>query len=272
MVSLDESGADDLDERHGSRHARQARRPRPGRVSLSRPVARTPWQDAFVPETPDSPAAPPPPQHCPTPRELDDLQLLASGALGTEAAFTADGPLTLTLPAAVAEQARAAGAVELVDPEGLPLARLGTADAQEGPDGAVVLAGVPEILTTHQHGAFRRLYLSPADAVALAGEDAVTVPVAAALTEQDLAAVRERAAGRPVLLLALAGHGTPQDLSAVGLIRATLAAAEHLDGAHVVAVPLAARDGADADADHTLGQRVVDAYAPGEVVGVTGRG
>jgi sulfate adenylyltransferase len=37
-----------------------------------------------------------------------------------------------------------------------------------------------------------------------------------------------------------------------------------------VAVPLAARG--DAEADHALGRRVVEAYAPGEVLGVTGEG
>ena len=53
------------------------------------------------------------------------------------------------------------------------------------------------------------------------------------------------------------GAGTPS-LSPVGLIRATLAAAEHLDAA-VVAVPLAAHG--DAEADHALGLQVVANYA-----------
>jgi len=56
----------------------------------------------------------------------------------------------------------------------------------------------------------------------------------------------------------------------VGLIRATLAAARALPDAHVVAVPLASRG--DASLDHDLGERVVSAYAPGEVVAVTGEG
>ena len=68
---------------------------------------------------------PPVPQHCPTPVELDDLELLVSGALGEPPAFNQPGsPVTLTLPEPVAAQARSRGAVELVDPEGLPLARV----------------------------------------------------------------------------------------------------------------------------------------------------
>ena len=73
-----------------------------------------------------------------------------------------------------------------------------------------------------------------------------------------------------MLLLALTGAGTPEGLSAPGLVRATLAAAAQLPEADVVAVPLASRG--DAEADHLLGQRVVAAYAPGDVLGVAGEG
>ena len=45
---------------------------------------------------PTSPA----PQHCPAPRELDDLELLLSGALAPIDRFNEPGsPVTLTLPA-----------------------------------------------------------------------------------------------------------------------------------------------------------------------------
>ena len=53
------------------------------------------------------------------------------------------------------------------------------------------------------------------------------------------------------MLLALTGAGTPEGLSPVGLLRATLAAAGHLPDAAVVAVPLAAHG--DPQADHELG-------------------
>lgn len=212
------------------------------------------------------------PQHCPSPRELDDLELLTHGVLGTPGRFGDDG-FTLCLPAEFAW----APEIELVDPEGLPLARVKVEARQEGGIGFYV-AGPVETLTHHQYGAFRRLYLSPDQARALVPGDALAVPVASPLTEDDLAGIREAAAGKPVLLLALTGVGTPQHegraLPAVGLLRATLAAADLLGGTdagvHVVAVPLASRG--DAEADHALGQRVVAAYAPGEVHAVTGTG
>jgi sulfate adenylyltransferase len=87
------------------------------------------------------------PQYSPSPRELDDLELIVSGAL--------PGPLDaglLALPDAVAEAALAAGAVELVDPEGLPLARV------SWPAGEVTALARPA------YGPFRRLYLTPAEA------------------------------------------------------------------------------------------------------------
>ena len=53
------------------------------------------------------------PQHCPTPRELDDLELLTTGALAPLAGFGQEGsPVTLSLPDDLAD----AEVVELVDP------------------------------------------------------------------------------------------------------------------------------------------------------------
>ncbi|GAA4740272.1 hypothetical protein GCM10023350_25890 [Nocardioides endophyticus] len=193
----------------------------------------------------------PAPQYCPTPRELDDLELLASGALAPTAAFDEPGsPVTLTLPPEVATAAEEAGAVELVDPEGLPLARVG------------VPGGVVTPLSHAQYGPFRRLYLSPARSRELYAGRTV-VPVVDALTEDEIAVL---SGAGPVLLLALVGHGTP-GLPATGLIRATLAAADLLPDAAVVAVPLASHD--DGEADHALGLQVVANYAgPDPVIGV----
>ena len=48
---------------------------------------------------------PPVPQHCPSPVELDDLELLSSGALGDLDSFNQPGsPVTLELPEPVAAQ------------------------------------------------------------------------------------------------------------------------------------------------------------------------
>jgi adenylyl-sulfate kinase len=177
------------------------------------------------------------PQHCPSPRELDDLELLTTGALAPISGFNEPrSPITLDLPPAVAEAARAAGVVEL-----------------DVPDGRV------EALTHAQFGPFRRLYLSPAAARdAYAGR--TFVPVADALTEDQIAALRSSG---PLVLLALVGAGTP-DLSPVALIRATLAAAGRLPDAAVVAVPLASHG--DPATDHALGVQVVTNYANGDPV------
>ena len=180
----------------------------------------------------------PTPQHCPSPRELADLELLTGGALIPATGFNEPGsPVTLGLPDHLVGQD-----VELVDPEGLPLARLRA-------DGSV------EALTHAQHGPFRRLHLTPAQTRAHhAG--ATFVPVVDALTESELD--RLRAVGGPVVLLALTGPGTPE-LSPVALLRASLAAAGHVPGASVVAVPLASHG--DPEVDHELGVLVVAAYA-----------
>ncbi|MEU4454586.1 adenylyl-sulfate kinase [Nocardioides sp. NPDC023903] len=187
-----------------------------------------------------------PQQFSPTPRELDDIELIVSGAL--PGPLNAPGSaLTLTLPASVAESAAADGAVEIVDPEGLPLARV------------TWPAGEVTGLSSPAYGPFRRLHLTPEQTrKAYAGR--TVVPVTDALTTAEIA---EIAALGPVLLLALVGHGTPS-LSPVALLRASLLAAEDLPDAAVVAVPLASHD--DPEADHALGVAVVEAYAGGDPI------
>ncbi len=175
-------------------------------------------------------------QLCPSPRELDDLELLVSGALAPIMAFNeASSPVTLDLPDDAGDE------VELVDPEGLPLARV------------EVATGKVRSLTHPQFGPFRRLYLGP-EQVREHYAGRTFVPVTDALTVDQLDRV---ASAGPVVLLALVGHGTPE-LSPVGLIRACLALASPLDAA-VVAVPLASHD--DPEVDHALGAAVVAAYA-----------
>ncbi len=174
-------------------------------------------------------------QHCPTPTELDDLELLVSGAYAPLTRFNEPGsPVTLDLPDGATE-------AELVDPEGLPLARVAA-------DGSL------EPLTHAQYGPFRRLHLTPAQ-VREQHAGATFVPVVDALSEAELEEVR--GLGR-VVLVALTGTGTA-DLSPVALVRASLAAADLLEDAHVVAVPLPSHG--DADVDHELGAQVVATYA-----------
>jgi sulfate adenylyltransferase len=187
-----------------------------------------------------------PQQFSPTPRELDDIELIVSGAL--PGPLNAPGSaLTLSLPASIAEAAAADGAVEIVDPEGLPLARV------TWPAGGVTGLSSPA------YGPFRLLYLTPEQTrKAYAGR--TVIPVTDALTTAEIA---EIATLGPVLLLALVGHGTPS-LSPVALLRASLLAAEDLSDAAVVAVPLASHD--DPEADHALGVAVVEAYAGGDPI------
>ncbi len=187
------------------------------------------------------------PQFCPTPRELDDLELLATGALAPLTAFDEEGsPVTLTLPEDVRRAAEQAGGVELVDPEGLPLARVR------------VPGGTVEPLTHAQYGPFRDLYLTPAQArEQYAGR--TWVPVTDALTETQVEQVRGLGA---VVLVALVGTGTP-DLSPVALIRATRLVAQTLPDAAVVAVPLASHGDSpeSVESDHALGVQVLETYA-----------
>ncbi len=190
----------------------------------------------------------PVPQFCPSPRELDDLELLLNGAYAPRTTY--DETIRLDLP----EELAGAAEVELVDPEGLPLARW-------TPTGLTALSAP-------SHGPFRRLHLAPAE-VRDAHPGALVVPVAAALTSDDLDRIAGAASGRDIVLLALCGHGTPQDLSGVGLVRATLAAAGLLERASVVAAPLPGHG--DPETDHALGASVAAAYGE-EVLAVPGTG
>lgn len=190
-------------------------------------------------------------QFCPSPRELDDLELLLNGGLAPRRTFDPDGPVSLSVPAELAAE----GPVELVDPEGLPLARW---------DGTELTA-----LSRPAHGPFRRLHLSPEQARERHPE-ALTVAVAAPPTVQDLDRITQARGTRPVMLLALVGTGTPQGLTPVGLLRACLATADLLGDASVVAATLASHG--DPRIDHELGALVAANYAPGEVLGLTGEG
>ena len=140
------------------------------------------------------------PQYHPTPRELDDLELILAGAL--------PGPLSIHLPEGMTE-------AELVDAEGLPLA-------------LVTAAGEVKPLARPAYGPFRRLYLTPEEAVA-AHPDGFTVAFVGGVAD------------RP------------------GVLRAALAAA----GPAVVAVPLAADDPRRADVLAAYGNpAVADVTAP----------
>ena len=204
-----------------------------------------------------------PTQFHPSPRELDDLELLVTGALAPLTGFNEPGsPVTLTLPDGVD------GEIELVDPEGLPLAVVSTSSTGEGSstregsstgEGSSAGEGWATRAITHaQFGPFRRLYLSPQQAQEqYAGS--TWVPVSGPLSKQDLSLLAEHP---KVVFLVLAGHGTPEGLSTVGLIRASLEAARRLGNTQVVVVPLASHG--DPVVDHELGLQVLHNYAQGD--------
>ena len=190
----------------------------------------------------------PVPRWTPTARETDDLDLLVAEAFEPGLPGFADPtrgesvPVTLVVSAETAEVAVGAGSLELVDPEGVPLARLHVEGAWDAGEGNVGLAGPVERLAHNEFGPFRRLHVPPATLHASTPADLLlAVPVLRPLTETDLEAVRDAAArtGRTPLLLVCVGDGMPQDVSAPALVRATQAAAASLDDALVVAVPVA---------------------------------
>ncbi|WZH52227.1 MAG: adenylyl-sulfate kinase [Nocardioides alkalitolerans] len=180
------------------------------------------------------------PQHSPSPRLLDDIELQALGVLAPTVRLD-----ELELP----RDLDGLPAVDLVDPEGLPLARV----SLTGHD-----AGRLEPLSRPSYGPFRRLRLTP-DERRDRHPGAVVVPVESALTPAQLADVR--GAGAPVVLLVLAGTGWPVGTSPLALVRSTVTAVRDVPDVHVVVVPLARTGDAERDAERR--QRVLAAYADG---------
>lgn len=189
------------------------------------------------------------PQWTPTQREIDDLDLMLNdclrdnpGGFVDPAAAGDTSPLTLVVGSATAEVAGGVGALDLVDPEGAPLARVTIERTWVAAEGRVGLVGAVERLSHNEFGPFRRLRLSPARVHQSQPVGPVlAVPVHRPLTSADLAAIRNRAdeVGALVLLLACVGDGMPSGVSGPALVRATLQGASLLGDARVVAVPVA---------------------------------
>ncbi len=190
-----------------------------------------------------------PTQWTPSARELDDLELILVGAL--------DDMLAMRLPPGVDGSMGDPDFLELTDPEGLPLAEF-EIDSRTGD---VVRGGVSP-LSHPEFGAFRRYHRSPREVRDKhAGTPTVAVPVSAPLTLDAIEAVNEVAKTEQAvpLLLVLVGTGSPEGVSAPALVRSTLAAAEQIPGAEVVAVALARRDTPEEDAE--LRDRVALAFS-----------
>ena len=204
------------------------------------------WQNRRVPEHHVAV-----PRWTPSPREIDDLDLLLDAAFDPPIdGFVApddDGvglPITLTVGREAAEVAGGVGALDLIDPEGAPLARLQMRRTYEvdDPDRLGVTGPVQRLAYT-EFGPFRHLHRPPAEVHRIRPHDQFSaVVVRRPLDTPDLAAIRTAAdqTGRTPLLLAFVGHDMPRNASAPGLVRATLAAAPLLGpDVEVVAVPVA---------------------------------
>ena len=107
-------------------------------------------------------ATPSPPQYCPPPDTLDDLELLRTGVLHPVDAVSPGQIVELRLPAHVAADALAAGTVEIVDPEGVPLARV-AAHGQLRADDTLDLDARPEFIGRPSPRTFERYYRSPVE-------------------------------------------------------------------------------------------------------------
>src|SRR5699024_8353966 len=164
-----------------------------------------------------------PPAFCPAPVVLDDLELMRHAAVGRlvgDRFEPAPAPFQLHAPRDVADQAREAGTLELTDAEGAHAAWVTVDDIYDVDESAAGIVGTPHTFAESPPRPSAGLYRSPEDLADTAGSNAVAVAVTGALTSQDIRDVQEAAAGRPVILLALTGHGTPEGLTAAGLVRA----------------------------------------------------
>jgi sulfate adenylyltransferase len=174
-------------------------------------------------------------QWTPTQRELDDLDLLVNAAFTPPLAGFVDprdsgdaAPITLLVAPETANLALGSGSLDIIDPEGAPLARLTVSGSWPGPDGRVGLVGDVSRMAHNEFGAFRRLHQSPAQVHASYPADRLlAVPVTRPLATADIEAVKQASAesGLVPLLLACVGDGMPQGLSGPALVRATLEAA-----------------------------------------------
>ena len=219
-------------------------------------------------------------------RQLGDLELILSGAFAPLRGFLtredvasvaasgtlADGtpwPVPVTLETDQPAVAQDAEQVLLADPEGTPLALLTiTERAELTPGGRVALAGPVTANRPVEHGSFRRLMITPAQARAELG----TGPVLAFATRAPIGGRQigqlKHLAGQlkaRLLLLPMVAGRAQVVSQPESLIRAVLAAARSLPaGTLVVPVPLAERDrtGGD-DSERNLAAAAIVAAAYG---------
>ena len=206
-------------------------------------------------------------QWTPSPRELDDLELIGMEVLPVDGFAAPDESSAAPAPTlAVSAEVATAPELELLDLEGLPLARMQVHGTYAAGD-RVGIIGPVRMISAPQFGPFRRYVRAPTE---LRPAERLVVPVVAPLSQDAIAdvarAARER--GLVPLLMVCTGTGTPQEVSAPGLVRTALASAVAIEGAEVVAVPVAARG--DAEHDAALREAVAAAYGQVHIPVTTG--
>jgi sulfate adenylyltransferase len=196
-------------------------------------------------------------------RDLDAIERLRLGAVAD--------PGGLVVPLAPEDQAAAAQAgLEVVDPEGVPLARYGP--GQIGAHGAV---GPPVWLGRPPQRPFEACYRPAPEVRDETPRDALVVAIDRPPGPEDAAALRRAGEGRFLVLLVLAGPTLSPYSRGVERLRPSVRLVRGLGEGAVVAVPL---DPAEADRDPGLFDDVLARYFPGpvrrldELVGAAGAG
>jgi sulfate adenylyltransferase len=200
-------------------------------------------------------------------RQLGDLELILSGAFAplggfmtsaevasvVESATLPDGtpwPVPVTLEVAADALGPDASEALLADPEGTPLAVLTITEraAAPGRDGRVGLAGPVRAHRAREHGSFRRLMISPAQARAeLGGRPVLAFATRAPIGGRQIGQLKHLAGqlGARLLVLPMVAGSAEVVRQPEALIRTVLAAATSLPaGTLVVPVPYAGRDAA----------------------------
>lgn len=185
------------------------------------------------------------------------MELLRVGVLAPQTAVRPGSLAAVHLPAETAAAARAAGSVEIVDPEGVPLARI-PATGVEVHQGCLDLEAEPTWLNMPSPRTFERFYTGPAPLQAPA--DLVSVVVDRTLSTEDLLEIAASAGHRPLAFLVLAGPTLAAHSTGVSLIRSALSAAARMGRGDVIAIPLDRRTG------RAKRDRVLAAYAPGRIL------
>lgn len=186
------------------------------------------------------------PQVCPGPVDLDLLELVRNGAYRPTNDRPARFDDALTGPSIAT--------VELVDPEGVPLARVPVEVV--GGQQRVTMRRTPHWLGRISTRPFEHLYRWPDEvkAASLSGADVILVN--RPLTEADLTGIPS---GRSVILMVLAGPSADPTAATLGLLHSAYQLATQREDVQAIAVPM---DVGRSETDPGLYSTVLNAYAP----------